>query len=166
MSSKMYDEISIERAIADYFGLDIEIMQAILLKAPVSQTAEATLFLSNKKQLYLYIQGKSRLLLGDIKKIVSRMGLKAELYLPPKGRQFYFDEVGRNKFREVFPGRKHINDKDLIFYRTLAPYNPALVLISEVKGGEVYQFDSDSRNGWRIGAKFAYRRIKTNGGVQ
>ncbi len=158
----MYDEIAIERAIAGHFGLDVEIMQAVLLRAPVSHTAEATLFLSSKKQLYLYIHSKSKILLGDVKKIVSRMGLKAELYMPPKGRQFYFEEIGRNKFLEVFPGRKHISDEDLVFYRTLAPYNPALILISEVKDGEVYQFDSDSRTNWRIGSKFAYRRIKTS----
>lgn len=158
----MYDEIAIERAIASHFGLDVEIMQAVLLRAPVSHTASATLFLSTKKQLYLYVEGRSKLLLGDVKKIVSRMGLKAELYIPPKGRQFYFEEIGRSKFLEVFPGRKHISDEDLIFYRTLAPYNPALVLISEVKDGLVYQFDSDSREGWRIGAKFAYRRIMTS----
>lgn len=162
MSDKVYDEIAIERAIAGHFGLDVEIMQAVLLRAPVSHTAEATLFLSSKKQLYLYIHSKSKILLGDVKKIVSRMGLKAELYMPPKGRQFYFEEIGRNKFLEVFPGRKHISDEDLVFYRTLAPYNPALILISEVKDGEVYQFDSDSRTNWRIGSKFAYRRIKTS----
>ncbi|MDD3035781.1 MAG: hypothetical protein PHO93_02580 [Candidatus Saccharimonadaceae bacterium] len=162
MTNKMYDEIAIERQISDRFGVDVEIMQAVLLRAPVSHTAEATLFLSTKKQLYLYIHSKSKILLGDVKKIVSRMGLKAELYIPPKGRQFYFEEVGRSKFLEVFPGRKNIGEQDLIFYRTLAPYNPALVLISEVKDGEVYQFDSDSRAGWRIGVKFAYRRIKTS----
>ena len=90
------------------------------------------------------------------------MDLKAELFIPPKGRPQYFDEVGRSKFREVFPGRKHISDEDLIFYRTLVPYNPALVLISEVKNGHVYQFDSDSNTKWRVAAKFAYRRIKTS----
>lgn len=33
---------------------------------------------------------------------------------------------------------------DIIYYRTLDPYNPALVLISEVKNGEIYQFDTGS----------------------
>ena len=158
----MYDELALERAIKDNFGNDVDIRQVIVFKVSVSHTAIATLFLTTKKQLYLYVAGQSKLLLGDIKKIVSKMGLRAEGYFPPKNRPHYFDEVGRSKFREVFPGRKHINDEDLMFYRTLVPYNPALVLISEVKDGHIYQFDSDSTTNWRVAAKFAYRRIKTS----
>ena len=158
----MYDELALERAIKDNFGIDVDMRQVIVMRVPISRTAEATLFLTTKKQLFLFINGKSKLLLGDIKKLVARMGLRAELYIPPKGRPLYFDEIGRSKFHDVFPGRKHISDEDVIFYRTLAPYNPALVLISEVKDGHVYQFDGDSTTNWRIAAKFAYRRIKTS----
>jgi hypothetical protein len=90
------------------------------------------------------------------------MGLKVEMYMPPKGRPNYFDEIGRVKFGEVFPGRNTVLESDILFYRTLAPYSPALLLISEVKDGHIYQADSDARSGWRVGAKFAYRRIKTS----
>ncbi|HZJ34879.1 MAG TPA: hypothetical protein VFD55_02620 [Candidatus Angelobacter sp.] len=162
MRDRMYDELALERNIREYFGVDADVRQAIVFRVPISQTAEATLFLTTKKQLFLYITGQSKLLLGDIKKLVARMGLKAEIYLPPKGHPLYFNEIGRKKFYEVFPGRKRISDEDIIFYRTLAPYNPALVLISEVKDGHVYQFDSDSNTNWRVAAKFAYRRIKTS----
>lgn len=158
----MYDELAIERAIKEYFGVDADIRQAIVFKIPVSPTAEATLFLNSRKQLFLYITGKSRLVLSDVKKIVSKMGLKADIYIPPKGRPQYFDEVGRAKFHEVFPGRKNISPEDIIFYRTLTPYNPALIIISEVKDGHVYQYDSDSNTGWRVAVKFTYRRIKTS----
>lgn len=158
----MYDELALERSIRERFGVDIDVRQTIVAHSPVSHTAEATLFLTTKKQLYLYITGQSKLLLSDVKKLVSRMGLKAELYLPPKGRPQYFDEIGRSKFHEVFPGRSHVSSDDIIFYRTLAPYNPALVLISEIKNGEVYQFDTDATSNWRLSAKFAYRRIRTS----
>lgn len=158
----MYDEIALEREIQSKFGLNLEVGQTIVNQVAVSHTAHATLFLTNKKQLYLFVSGQSKLLLGDIKKIVSRMGLTSELYLPPKGQPQYFEDIAKHKFSEVFPGRKHVNSEDLIFYRTLVPYNPALVLISEVKNGEVYQFDSDSNTGWRPSAKFAYRRIRTS----
>lgn len=158
----MYDELALERVIKDRFGVIADINQMIVSRVPVSQLTEATLFLTTKKQLYLYISGQSKLLLGDIKKIVTRMGLKAELYLPPKGHPQYFNEIGRDKFREVFPGRSHVNDDDLSFYRTLVPYNPALILISEVKNGEIYQFDSDARTSWRVATRFSYRRIKTS----
>ena len=162
MREEIYDDMELERIAKERFGYDVEVGQVILRDVEISRTTTATLFLTKKKQLMVYISGNSRLLLGDVKKLVVRMGLKAELYLPPKGQPDYFDAVGREKFRDVFPGRSHISDDDIIFYRTLAPYNPALVLISEVKNGEIYRYDSDSHSGWRVAAKFAYRRIKTS----
>ena len=162
MNNEIYDDIALERIAKDKFGMDVDINQVIVRQVEVSRTATATVFLTKKKQLLVYVSGHSRLLLSDIKKIVSRMGLRAELYLPPKTQPDYFDRIGREKFAAVFPGRGHISDKDILFYRTLAPYNPALVLISELKYGHIYQYDSDARNGWRVAAKFAYRRIKTS----
>ncbi|MCP9466619.1 MAG: hypothetical protein NNC22_04475, partial [Candidatus Nanosynbacter sp. P5B_S4_bin.39.1] len=113
-------------------------------------------------QLMMYLEATSPLILSDVKKIISRMGMRAELFLPPKGQPRYFEDIGKRKFREVFPGRRHVTDEDLHFYKTLAPYNPALVLISEVKNGEIYQFDSDAYGNWRVGARFSYRRIRTS----
>ena len=158
----MYDELALERSIKDYFGVDADIRHVVVFNVPVGRTTYASLFLTSKKQLLLSIAGQSRLNLGDIKKLVSRMGLKAEQYFPPKNRPDYFNEVGREKFHDVFPGRKNVTDEDLHFYRLLAPYNPALIQISEVKDGTVYQYDSDSTSNWRVAAKFAYRRIKTS----
>lgn len=162
MTDEIYDDMALERIAKDRFGLDVDISQVIVRDIEVSRTATATIFLTKKKQLLVFVNGHSKLLLSDIKKIVSRMGLRAELYFPPKGQPDYFDAIGREKFREVFPGRGHIKDDDIIFYRTLAPYNPALVLIGEVKNGEIYQYDSDARGEWRVSTKFAYRRIKTS----
>jgi hypothetical protein len=162
MNSATYDDLALERVVKDKFGLDIDIDTVILQRADVSRTARATVFLTKKKQLLLYIEASSPLLFADVKKVVSRMGLKAEWYVPPKGQPHYFEDIGRAKFSEVFPGRKVITDEDIVFYKTLAPYNPALVMISEVRGGEVYQFDADSRGGWRLAVKFAYRRIRTS----
>jgi hypothetical protein len=162
MTDKLYEELALERLIKEKFGINIDVYQPILFKVPISRTGEATLFLTAKKQLYVFISGQSKFLFGDIKKIVSRMGLKADIYFPPKGRPHYFDEVGRSKFHDVFPGRSHVGDDDILFYRTLAPYNPALVLISEIKDGHVYQYDSDTNEGWRVGVKFTYRRIRTS----
>jgi hypothetical protein len=158
----MYDELALERSIKEQFGVDGDMNHIIVYRVPVSPIADATLFLTSKKQLFLFISGQSKLLFGDIKKIISRMGLRAETYFPPKGRPDYFNQVGRTKFYDVFPGRKNISDEELIYYRTLAPYNPALVLIDEIKDGHVYQYDSDSTTGWRVATRFAYRRMKTS----
>ncbi len=162
MDDTTFDQLALERICKASFGLPLEVKQLIAWRVPVSRTDQATVFLTTKKQLYVYIEARSKLLLGDVKKVISRMGLKAELYVPPKGRPRYFDEIGRKKFNEVFPGRTHVTDADLVFYRTLAPYAPALVQISEVKNGTILQFDSDASGGWRPAAKFAYRRIQTS----
>ncbi len=162
MTDKMYEELALERLIKEKFGLNLDIYQPIVFKVPISRTGNATLFLTAKKQLYLFIDGQSKFLFGDIKKIVARMGLKADVYFPPKGRPNYFDEVGKAKFHDVFPGRSNVSEDDILFYKTLAPYNPALILITEIKDGHVYQFDSDTNEGWRVATKFAYRRIRTS----
>lgn len=162
MNDEIYDDIALERIAKNEFGMDVDISQVIVRQVEVSRTATATVFLTKKKQLLVYVSGHSKLLFSDVKKIIVRMGLKAEVYFPPKGQPDYFDRIGREKFKEVFPGRGHVNDDDITFYRTLAPYNPAMALISEVKDGHIYRHDSDARGGWRVAAKFAYRRIKTS----
>jgi hypothetical protein len=162
MNGDIYEDLALEREAKERFGLPVEIDQVIVRNADVGKSAKATIYLTKKKQLIGYIHGPARLLLSDVKKIASRMGLKVEMYMPPKNQPNYFDEIGREKFREVFPGRGSITDSDIVFYRTLAPYSPALLLVSEVKDGNIYQADSDARGGWRVSAKFAYRRIRTS----
>ena len=158
----IYDDFAIERLAKEQFGLSFEIDKVIVRNVDAGKGAKATVFLTTKKQLYCYIYGPAKLLLSDVRKTAGRMGLTVELYFPPKGRSNYFDEIGKQKFKEVFPGRVATGEQDIVFYRTLAPYNPALLLIHEVKGGVIYQADSDARGGWRQAAKFAYRRIKTS----
>jgi hypothetical protein len=162
MNEHAYDDLALEKAIHAHFGLGIEVDSVIARRIPVSRTAQATVFLTNKKQLFTYIESQSSQSLSDVQKVVNRMGLKAEQFLPPKGRPNYFDEIGTKKFREVFPGRGNITSLDIQFYRTLAPYSPALVVIREVKDGAIYQYDADSSGGWRQSVKFSYRRIKTS----
>lgn len=162
MNDQLYDDVALERQIKSQFGVNAEVDSVIVRHIPVGRTTEATLFLTNKKQLFLYVSGESRLLLSDVKKIVSRVGLHAEMYMPPKGRPLYFDEAGTAKFEEIFPGRKIISEQDIAFYKTLTPYSPALVLIREVKNGVIYQYDSDASGGWRPHTKFSYRRIMTS----
>ena len=160
MNESVYDDMALEQIAKTRFGMSVDIDHVIVRAVPVSRVATATLFLTSKKQLLLYVTGTSKLLLSDVKKIVSRMGLTAELYLPPKNQPDYFDIIGREKFKKVFPGRSNPSTQDLHYYRTLAPYNPALIQISEIKSGEIKQFDTDAKGEWRVAAKFAYRRIK------
>jgi|TARA_B100001245_G_scaffold41051_1_gene26251 hypothetical protein len=162
MNDSIYDDMALEQMAKKQFGMDIDVDKVIVRRVPVSRTARATVFLTTKKQLLCCIVAQSNLSLGDVKKMVTRMGLRAELYIPPKNQPDYFDAIGREHFRKVFPGLGPVSANDLTYYRTLAPYNPALVLIQEIPQGEIRQFDTDAHGQWRTAAKFAYRRIKTS----
>lgn len=162
MESGMYDDLAIEELAKHAFGINLEIKQVLVRAAPVSHTSEATVILSVKNQLYVLVQGQSRMTLGDVKKIVVRMGLKPELFVPPKGQPDYFDKKAKDRFTKIFPGRSHPSADDLAYYRTLAVYQPALVQISEVVRGKIYQFDTDSSSSWRPITNFSYRRIRTS----
>lgn len=162
MEREIYDDLALEQIAKKQFGLTIDIDHVIVRAMPLSPTAHATLLLTKKKQLILYIAAQSKLVLGDIQKMTTRMGCVPELFLPPKGQPTYFDDIGREKFRAVFPGRTQPSSEEIRYYRTLAPYNPALIQVHEIKNGEIYQYDTDSRTHWRLATKFAYRRIKTS----
>lgn len=162
MNAQKMETMALEQAAKSGFGMILDVDTVIAHEIDVSNTGTASVFLTKKKQLLCYIHAQSHLTLGDIRKIIARMGLKAELYLPPKGHPHYFDDIGVAKFREVFPGRTPAGEHDLAYYRTLAPYNPALVMIAEVSNGVIMQHDRDARTGWRPSVKFAYRRIKTS----
>lgn len=161
MNTTTYDVLALEEIAKEKFDFSVEIQSIILPMSDVGRTAAASVFLTSKNHLAVYVEASSATL-ADIKKIVRRMGLKVEEFLPPKGQPNYFDDIGRERFQSVFPGMKIISSDDLLYYRTLAPYNPALGIISEVKNGEIYQFDPDTRGGWRVGARFRYKRIQAD----
>lgn len=157
-----YDKLALEEIMKDRFGLRVDVKKILVQGAPVSHTSQSTIVLTDKNQLFTLVTGQAKLTLGDVRTIISRMGLKAELFLPPKGEPDYFRRVARQHYNEIFPGRVQTSDDDLEYYKTLARYKPALVQISEVKNGTIYQFDTDSASGWRPVKEFSYRRIQTS----
>lgn len=159
MNSEIYDDIAIEETAREQFGKQLDIKQVIVRNAPTSHTTTATVFLTTKGQLFVLVSGRAPLTLGDVRKIIRRMGMTADAYLPPKHEPHYFDKVAEEKFRDVFPGRTSVSEHDLLFYRLLAPYNPALVRIAAINDGVIRQFDSADSSNWRVAAKFAYKRI-------
>lgn len=161
MNPDIYDDLALEQISHEQFGMQLDIKQVIARGVPTSHTTRATVFLTSKHQLFTYISGRAPLNLGDVRKMIKRMGMIAEAYLPPHREPRYFDKHAETKFREVFPGRNVVNDQDLNFYRLLAPYNPALVRIAEINGGVIKQFDSSDSSNWRVAAKFTYKRITT-----
>lgn len=162
MNADIYDDMALEAIALEHFGKRFDIEQVIARNIPTTHTTTASVFLTTKNQLYALVHGRAPLTLGDVRKLVKRMGLEAEAYLPPAHRPTYFDDIAVEKFKSVYPGRHDISDADLRYYRLSAPYNPALVLIAAVTDGSVKQFDSSDSSNWRVAAKFPYRKIKTS----
>lgn len=161
MIDAITNDIAIEEIVRTQFGLQVEVKQVIAREIPVSHTAAATVFLTPKHQLFALIQAQSGFTLGDAQQIGRKMGLEVDSYLPPQHNANYFDDVARQNFRKVFPGRHDVADSELRFYRLLAPYNPALLKIKAINDGVIRQFDSHDSSQWRVAAKFAYKQIQT-----
>lgn len=162
MIDEMFDEVSLERRIYALFKLDLTIKAMIAQQIPVSRSANASVFLTDKRLLFVFVDSPMKLTLSDIKKMMSRMNLHVEKFIAPDADVDYFDNIAREKFNKTFPGRVAVTDQDLGFYRTLAPYCPALVQISEIAGGVIRQYDPTAVGNWRASVKFSYRRIKTS----
>ena len=161
MIDALTNDIAIEEIVKSQFGLQVDVKQMVARGIPVSHTAIANVFLTPKHQLFALIQAQSVLTYGEVRKIAKRMGLEVEEYLPPGHDSSYFNDIAREKFRKIFPGRHDISEDELHYYRTLVPYNPALIRIRSVSGGAIKQFDSHDSSEWRVAAKFAYKQITT-----
>jgi hypothetical protein len=159
MNEDIYSDLAIEQACKNKFGLSVDIAEVVVRGIPVGITAQATLFKTTNGQMFLYVTSQATQLLDDVQKIVSRMNLEAEHFLPPNNETEYFDRIGRDKFKGMFPGKPIASPDDLRYYRNLAPYNPALVRIAQVKG-EVRAYDPQSRT-WHKAKNYAYSKIKT-----
>ena len=160
MNDNIVDEVKLEKQIKHAFGIDLEIKQFITHNMPVSSDGIGSIFITPKHQLFLYMTFHSKVKLGDVSKVVKKLNLLVERYLPPRGKNDYFNEIAREKFINVFPGRAIINSDDLSYYRTLVPYSPCLIQIAEVKNGLIKQFDVDAHTGYRPNVKFIYKLIK------
>jgi len=161
MNSEVYDDVKLEAIAKDAFGVNFDIAKVYARSIPAGRSATASVFLTTKNKLYAIVDGSAPLTLGDVRKIIIRMGLKAEAYCSPIGHPHYFDDIAIEKFKQVYPGRHDITDADLRFYRMMAPYNPALVSISSISHGVIFQFDPNADTGWRPSVKAQYKLIKT-----
>lgn len=156
------DDLTLERRIYALFKLDTNIKSMIAREIPVGGSAVASVFLTNNQLLFCFIDAETRLRFGDIKKIIRHMKLVPEQYLAPGADLEYFDRLAEDKFRQMFPGRPIIGSDDLSYYRTLAPYCPALIQIKQVDGDHIWQYDRTAVGEWRPSIKFIYRRLPTS----
>ena len=158
MNDAILDDIAIEKICKDRFNLALDVTEVIVRNVPAGIATRATIFKTAKKHAYAFIQSQSALVLDDVQKIVRRMECEADGFIQPYGEAEYFDRIGRAKFKAMFPGKAIVGDDDLRYYRNLAPYNPALVRLSKIKG-EIRSFEVETK-AWRKVKDYAYSKIK------
>lgn len=159
MDSTAPDDAAIAKACRDQFGLGVDVGERIVWGVPVGPSAKAIIFKTSSGQIYMYILSRGAQLLADVQKIVLRMQCEAETYFPPHGEKEYFDRIGREKFKMLFPGKHIISDDDIRHYKGLAPYNPALMKIGKIKG-EIRAYDEHLKT-WRKVKDYSYSKIAT-----
>ncbi len=160
MNDEIFGDIAIEKTCQQRFGISFDIAEMVVRNLPVGITAHASLFKTTNNQMLLYVVSQAAQLLDDVQKIVARMNLEADVFLPPNAEPEYFDRIGRDKYKVMFPGKHITSDDDLRYYRNLSPYNPALVRIAKVKG-EVKGYDPQSRT-WHKARDYTFSKIRTN----
>lgn len=130
-----------------HFGVSLKPTEVIIRDVPAGIAARATVFRAGAKGLYVYIFSQGGMVLGDVKKIIRQMQCEADMFFPPRSDGTYFHRIGVAKFKALFPGKHIVSSEDTRYYETLAPYNPALVRVSQVNG-EIRGFVNESRE-WR-----------------
>ena len=78
------DVAYVQKALAARFGVQLVIDRVVARNIAAGLAAKASVFFATDGQLYCLVYGPSRLLLGDIKKIAVRIGLRAETFFPPE----------------------------------------------------------------------------------
>ncbi|HVI69533.1 MAG TPA: hypothetical protein VM581_03675 [Magnetospirillaceae bacterium] len=159
MNEALLDDLAIEKTCKEQFDRTLDVADVIVRGMPAGVATRATLFVTTKGQVFLFVVSQSSLVLDDVRKIVHRMQCEAEVFVPPHGEQEYFERIGRAKFKVMFPGKHIVGEDDLRYYKNLAPYNPALILLSRVKG-EVRGFEVESKT-WRKAKDYTYSKIRT-----
>lgn len=124
----------IEAYCRNYFAQSITVSRILAENIDCNHDRFANIFYDIDGQLYAIIFSNNTMSLGDVRKIVSAIGMNAEGYFTPTGNRQYFYNYAKDVFQMVYPNRTSMTTEDLSYYQTLAPYNPALVKVKAVNG--------------------------------
>jgi len=158
MNDQIYNDTIIERTIETAFNLKLNISEVVVRDVPTGYTAAATVFKMSPNVVYVFIQSQSAMLLADVRTMLRNMNIDAEAYMPPHGDKEYFERIGTQKFKAMFPGKHIMSADDTRYYQTLAPYSPALVRVARVKG-DIRGFHIETKS-WRKVKDYAFNKIQ------
>lgn len=148
----------IARLCSQCFGVDADIKRVIATDVTTGKGSFTSVFETSDHTIYALCTSKQSLTLSDVRKIIHGMGMEADAYLPPASNKSYFEDYGRKAFALAYPARKIYSNREIAYYKTMAPYCPALVRISKING-EIREYLSALQR-WQKALGYSYRRIK------
>lgn len=154
-SLKPIDIVNICR---DKFNVEIKVENILLNSAFTGNSSYTSVFKNDRNEIFALCLCDGALTLADVNGIIKKMGMKPERVYPPGGDEQYFVYYAKKTYESVFPGRKCLAEQDAVFYKSFAPYSPALIRIKEISG-EIKHFDT-SWNKWTSAINFSYYRVK------
>ncbi|MGD8373919.1 MAG: hypothetical protein PVI21_03620 [Candidatus Woesebacteria bacterium] len=148
----------VARVCSQYFGVNVDIKHMVIADVSTGKSSFTSVFEASDHTIYALCTSNENLTLADVRKIIHGMGMEADAYLPPMGSRNYFEDYGRRAFAMAYPARKIGSEKELAYYKTMAPYSPALVRISKING-EIREYLAALQR-WQKAMGYSYRRIK------
>ncbi len=157
MNDQIYDDLAIERACHAAFGVKLNVTEVIARDIPTGYTSSATIFKTSPTTVYVFITSQGVMLLADVVKMLRSMNVEVDEMIPPHGDREYFQRIGTEKFKTMFPGKHITSPEDIRYYQTLAPCSPALARLSKIKG-DIRAFHYESKV-WRKVKDYAFSKI-------
>jgi len=142
----------------DHFNVSLPIKEVLFDDIETGPNSYCVLFRTQKNDIYALFQSTSKQTFADVKRAAKAMGLNVEGYFAPYGDRSHFTRYGFAAFQDAYPGRNSWTAQEARYYKTLAPYAPALVRVSRVNG-EIRRFNSHDSH-WHKVFDFKYAKMK------
>ena len=139
----------IEYVCNEDFRLQLHVSKVLFDNVTTEFNSYTTVFRTEDGSLYALCQGGDGMRLTDVRRIVKSMNMISDRYYAPYGSADYFDRLGMRVFKRAYPGRNSWTKDEAAYYRTLAPYSPALVKLAKVNA-EVHRYNPHAEKWQKI----------------
>lgn len=135
MSDRDYDSIRLEETIRlcrDAFHVNLPVSEVVFDDIETGPDAFCRLFRTTNGNLYALFTSAHDQTFRDVKQRAKHMGIRIKGYYFPYGDHDHFTNHGYHLFLQAYPGRRQWTLEEARYYRSLSPYQPALVRIEAV----------------------------------
>lgn len=147
-----------EALVQQKFHLHLPVDKFLFDDIETGPTSYAVLFRSGRHMYALFVAENTRQTLGDVKSMMSHMGIKPQKILPPHADPDYFKNEAERWFSHTYPAIRAFSASTAEFYQTYADYTPGLVRIAEIKSPIKRYVTRSSR--WQEAVEFSFRKIQ------